>query len=280
MELPKRRLPNWLYRAVPHLYLWIGFVTTVVEPNFVGSAAGLLLMMASAAVWFARDRYRRPFQESKGSIRMPTSPERDVRHEAAQHIAWSDLDECDDALLNAQRRRLFGLCNELAGESTAGQGSAQLKKLTQALVVFMAEHFHEEESLQASMNQPLSRKHQEQHDSLLAKAQSLRERLQVGESVAHGIAIFAAYDLIKGHLSNHQHAFPAAPIKRHTARPAADSATQTRAAQSAFVFLKESRHQVTPATARRERGRVEEGAWTSHLVAGSRTDRSNESNRT
>ena len=261
----RKQVPSWLYGAIPHLYLCVGFTTMIVMPNAVGAVAGLFLMSASAAVWFLRDRYRHAFQQSEGRIQLPQWPSRNSTDTDPTPICWNDFDDSGHALLDAQRRHLFGLCSELVTASVNGADRYLLERMSRMMVSFMLEHFHEEEAVNASLERPLSLEHQQQHDALLAKAKDISDRLHAGEYVVREIADFVVYDLLSLHiLSERQHLQPRR-AKAPDPEPAADPGAKIEPVRPAFAFREGAPSKTTAQPVRRERERAVEGDWTSQM---------------
>jgi hemerythrin len=55
----RRPYPDWLYNALPFLYLWGGFGVIVLLPGWLSVFSGLTLMSAAGVVWMYREHNRR-----------------------------------------------------------------------------------------------------------------------------------------------------------------------------------------------------------------------------
>jgi hemerythrin len=78
----RQSYPDWLYKALPYIYLWGGFGVIVLLPGWLSVFSGLTLMSAAGVVWMYRDRYRRnrARQPSSDQVRLlaTESPEATV----------------------------------------------------------------------------------------------------------------------------------------------------------------------------------------------------------
>jgi hemerythrin len=55
----RQSYPDWLYKALPYIYLWGGFGVIVLLPGWLSVFSGLTLMSAAGVVWMYRENYRR-----------------------------------------------------------------------------------------------------------------------------------------------------------------------------------------------------------------------------
>jgi len=47
-------LPDWLYKALPHIYMAAGLLSLYHATNMIGKASGVPLILAALFVWHSR----------------------------------------------------------------------------------------------------------------------------------------------------------------------------------------------------------------------------------
>jgi hemerythrin-like metal-binding protein len=205
--------PEWLYKALPYVYVGVGLLTIVVLRNEMAVFSGITLMSAAALVWTVRSRARRESRQWDADGRA-AEPDGKLAGKAPDsalvRLSWQPSFECGHAVIDAQHRRLFGIGNELINSVLTGKSEFDVEILLEELIDHITDHFCTEEAVLAKTRHPLSKEHQEIHRSLLTKATSLRDRYHAGEVIVRDLVGFIAYDVVTEHIIKEDLKFAAA----------------------------------------------------------------------
>ena len=189
-----------IYEAQPYLYGFFGLCTMLWFRNLAAVASGVIFIFAGLLVWYWRYRYRRAFIQSHQHIEVPTI----FREEAPSHglaeLSWRDVYGCGHPVIDAQHRRLFGLCNVLINMIAQDASQFEVERELVELIDHVKDHFCTEEALLARTKHPLSGDHQRQHAQLLEKAESLKEHYAKNQVTTNALVRFVAYDLVAQHI--------------------------------------------------------------------------------
>lgn len=194
-------LPDFVYNALPHVYVGAGLLAMVVLRNWMAVFSGVTLISAAGLVWILRYRYRRAFNHSGGRIDVPESAHRNALGEVMVQISWQRSFECGHPVIDAQHRRLFGLGNELLKAVSTNKLPGDIEWLLDELVAHITDHFFTEEAVLAGTKHPLSEKHKGIHRSLLSDAADLRDRYCGDRMLTGELVRFVVYDVITDHIT-------------------------------------------------------------------------------
>ncbi len=208
---------NSTYAVMPYAYGILG-LGTLLSQNPLAVLPGLVLLGAALYMGFARVRYRRAFHASNGFITLPTwSKGQNAVQAGGIQIPWRRSYECGHPIIDAQHRRLFGMCNDLSAMVAEGSPKGEVLRYGRKMYQHLEQHFVTEEDARLNAHRPLSGVHRDNHQRLLAQAADLLERLQVGAPVERELINFFAYTVIKDHVARESNMFtaslrvPAAP---------------------------------------------------------------------
>ncbi len=216
---------NGAYAAMPFAYGILG-LGTVLSQNPLAVLPGVVLLGAALYTGLARAMYRRAFHASNGFITLPawSKQGRGVAQANGIQIPWRRSYECGHPVIDAQHRRLFGMCNELSAMVAQNRPKVEVLKYARKLVQHLEQHFTTEEDARLHAHRPLSAVHRDNHHRLLAQANDLLGRMQVGAPVERELINFFAYTVIKDHVARESNMFTASA--RVPATPKAGVAAQ------------------------------------------------------
>lgn len=117
-------------------------------------------------------------------------------------IIWKPSFECGHSVIDAQHRRLFGLCNELIKAVSTNTPRGDIEWLLDELIDHITDHFGTEEAALAKSKHPITEEHQGIHRTLLSKAVDLRDRSRRGEMTISDLVGFIVYDVIADHITS------------------------------------------------------------------------------
>ncbi|MEI8326200.1 MAG: hemerythrin domain-containing protein [Betaproteobacteria bacterium] len=192
--------PDWLYRALPYIYMLVGLLVMVPLPGWLTMFSGLTLFAAGVTVWVHRYRYRKAFNASNGHIDVLDWSDGDSPKGGHMQISWRSSFECGHPILDAQHRRLFGMGSDLVNAVLSKMPKAEKMLLVDAFVDQMIEHFETEQAVLASRKKARFVQHQEEHRTLIAKAENVRNRYHHDDIRERELVAFVTYDIIVKHV--------------------------------------------------------------------------------
>ncbi len=98
------------------------------------------------------------------------------------YLKWKDKYSVNVAEIDEQHKKLFDLVNAMYDAMHAGKGSDMIGTVVDEFVDFTDYHFKAEERLLLQHGYPDFDFHKEMHDTLVRKAQSLKEAFDSGNS--------------------------------------------------------------------------------------------------
>jgi hemerythrin-like metal-binding protein len=201
MKRSHRTYPDWLYNAIPFIYLLSGVLVDLLIEGMLGALLGLALMAIACILWFNRYRYRQAFEQAEDHTFATTlfSAE-DLPQGGLVQVSWSKALESGHPLIDGQHRRLFGLANEAINILLTKQSRSNEEALLDQLIRHMNEHFLTEENLLEDANDPGLNLHKAEHLAMVVKAKSLRERFQNREAISKELVAFLSEDVISNHV--------------------------------------------------------------------------------
>jgi len=205
--------PEWLYEALPFIYIGSGLACISVVRNSGGLISGLLLISAGSIVWkLRRDhrrrgsagalqiRDRREAQKETSPPRKDTSaPQKDTSALPAR-VEWRPDFEVGHELIDRQHRRLFALTNEVIDGLRLGKPDGDIELMLDDLIMEVKNHFHAEEDINASQNALLAKAHDERHRELLMHIAKMHEGYHRGSISTSEIVSFLVNDVVSQHL--------------------------------------------------------------------------------
>jgi hemerythrin-like metal-binding protein len=201
MKRSHRTYPDWLYNAIPFIYLFSGLLVDLLIEGMVGALLGLALIAAACLVWFNRYRYRQAFDRAEDSSFGPTLiGAEDLPQGGLVQVSWSKALESGHPLIDGQHRRLFGLANEAINNLLANESRSDEEALLDQLIAHMDEHFLTEEDLLEDANDPGLSLHKAEHLAMLSKAKSLRDRFHKREAITKELVTYLSEDVISSHI--------------------------------------------------------------------------------
>jgi hemerythrin-like metal-binding protein len=201
MKRSHRTYPDWLYNAIPFIYLFSGLLVDLLVDGLIASLLGFALIASACVVWFIRYRYRQAFERAEESSFGPTLiGAEDLPQGGLVQVSWSKALESGHPLIDGQHRRLFGLASEAMNILLARESRSDEEALLDQLVAHMNEHFSTEEDLLEDANDPGLSLHKAEHLAMLAKAKSLRDRFHTREAITKELVTFLSEDVISNHI--------------------------------------------------------------------------------
>lgn len=201
MKRSHQTYPDWLYNAIPFIYLFSGLLVDLLIEGMVGSLLGFALIAAACWVWFSRYRYRQAFERAEESTFGPTLVgAEDLPPGGLVQISWSKAFESGHPLIDGQHRRLFGLASEAMSILLARESREEEEALLDQLIDHMDQHFLTEEALLEDVNDPGLNLHKAEHVAMIAKAKSLRDRFHKREAITKELVTFLSDEVISSHI--------------------------------------------------------------------------------
>lgn len=196
MKTAQLKYPDWVYNAFPHLFIVLGLLLIAPVSNVLTVLCGVGLMGGGAFVWRRRESYRQAFAHSNGLITLPDWSAAGTPAPGHVQISWRSSLECGHPVIDAQHRRLFGLCSQIVNAVSTNKPRADTLALMGKLIDHMRVHYLTEEILLTRMKRAGVDQHRSGHADLLARASALSERFQAGEAPARELVHFVTYDII------------------------------------------------------------------------------------
>lgn len=191
------RMPEWLYKALPYLYVLSGLATMLAIRHWMAVFSGAMLISAGAAVWFMRRGSSEPVRD----VPRPTVERSGVvSRQGFVELVWKREYECGHKVIDLQHRGLFAIANLLFDAIDNGS-KAEIEELLDELVNDVKLHFQTEENMLAENNLDTSGGHAALHRQLLEKAGTLVKQYIEGKVGAGGLISFVAYDLVAQHIT-------------------------------------------------------------------------------
>lgn len=156
------------------------------------------LSRADAALYTAKTSGRDRVIADLGSDGAVVQAE--VQDAAFLRLIWNSGYESGHAVLDLQHRLLVERANELLAATARQHDKVAIMRQIHTLVSLMAEHFHDEEILLASIGHRLTAEHEEIHERLRTRAEAMREEYSAGRMVVGELSSFFAYDIVATHL--------------------------------------------------------------------------------
>lgn len=193
--------PDWLYEALPYIYIAAGALTAGLLRNAGGTISGLLLILAGVIIWKLRRDYR-------ARNRIPLAPPPDILDVSCNDeemklvkMVWQPSFEMGNELIDRQHRRLFALGNDLIDALMAKKPKADIELLMDELLAEITRHFESESEIMAIHQLPLSEAHQVTHRTLLSRITEMRDRFHQGKLPLGELVGFVAYDIVAQHIA-------------------------------------------------------------------------------
>lgn len=196
----RRQYPDWLYRALPHLYVWGGLLILIPLPSFLTMVSSAILVAAGVTVWVHRYRYRREFNASRGAINVIEWSAAGTPSDGSLHISWRNSFECGHPLLDGQHRRLFGLGNELVSGIVARKSKEEMEPLIGSFIEHMKAHLETESVVLHRAKISGLAEWQKKRNFLVSKAQNILENFHLDELTARELVGFVTYDVVVDHI--------------------------------------------------------------------------------
>lgn len=98
--------------------------------------------------------------------------------------------------IDEQHKALFGWLDSLNEEIKNGEGADAVGEVIRNLIVYVTEHFSEEERLMLSCNYPAFVAHRMEHDRFVSRLQEIQVNFIAGHDMAENIVAFMAEWLV------------------------------------------------------------------------------------
>lgn len=190
-------MPEWLYKALPALYVLSGLATILVLRDGMAVFSGMMLISAGVAVWFMRRRSGEPVRDVP---RRAEEPSGIAPRQGFVELVWKREYECGHKTIDLQHRGLFAIAN-LLFDAIVNESKAEVANLLDDLVNDVKLHFQTEERLLTAGNLDPAGAHAALHKQLLDKAGILVGQYLEGKVDAGDLISFVAYDLVAQHIT-------------------------------------------------------------------------------
>jgi len=92
--------------------------------------------------------------------------------------------------IDEQHRALFGWVNALNEAIIRGDGHEKVAEIILNLIIYVTQHFSEEERLMLACNYPLLVSHRSEHDQFVVKLQDIQTSFTAGSDVSASVHDF------------------------------------------------------------------------------------------
>lgn len=192
--------PQWLYEALPLVYLAGGVLVATSLHNFAGIGSGLMLMSAGTLVSIMRWNYRRGIENAPDENRAAAVANPETHEPSVTRLHWRASFEVGHAVIDRQHEQLFALSNQLINDILENKSRGHIESLLDDLIVDITNHFQTEERIMTSRNTPLSRGHAQMHTALVERIRDLQSSYHCRALPASDLVRFLAYDVIAQHI--------------------------------------------------------------------------------
>jgi hemerythrin-like metal-binding protein len=159
-----------------------------------------LLMGTGCCIALRRSYYRWAFSRSNGSVRLPRWSKSGRLAKESLQLSWRSSFEWGHPILDAQHRRMFGLCSQLLGAVSSHSSRDKVKAIFAQLVEHMNVHLRTESAVVTLLANGAFDEHHEDYKQLLYRARGLLERMNAGHPVGRKLVHFVTYELVVQHL--------------------------------------------------------------------------------
>jgi hemerythrin-like metal-binding protein len=188
-----------IYESLPYLYMGAGVLVVVTLPNVWGLFSSLLLLSTGIWVLWQRRTYRKA-SHLREIARARSAAALTGRHDTGMALlAWKKEYECGHVTIDTQHRKLFEMGNALLNAILDEKPKLDVELLLDELIKDVTNHFRTEETLLARTNH-LTTKHQDTHQSLLARCKDKAERYHNDALNVDDLFEFVARDLVSEHI--------------------------------------------------------------------------------
>lgn len=115
-------------------------------------------------------------------------------------LGWKDSFCSGNQLIDSQHQSLFHLSNELLEAILSARPAAEISPLISRLLVEVSQHFHDEETVLATVNFPAMGQHVAEHAKLLVRARELAEEFKAATLTLGDVFQFLASEVIMRHM--------------------------------------------------------------------------------
>ncbi|MDH3378610.1 MAG: hemerythrin family protein [Gammaproteobacteria bacterium] len=193
-------LPDWLYGALPFIYVFIGtFVLLKIENN-LGMFSGAMLVMTGLFVFKMRQAARPAVRDRKVGNDNVKTLEVATGASGSIQLVWRRAYECGNSGIDAQHKGLFEVGNDLIEAIYSRRLQSDVTALIDVLLAHVEAHFASEETLLATWDHPLTEEHKQAHQHLLKKAVKMRDKSIKGELSFPDVLSFFVKDLVLKHI--------------------------------------------------------------------------------
>lgn len=204
--------------AIPHStslcaeYVSISLGVVTVSAAHVSEPTAVLAL-ADKALYTAKERGRNRIEIAIP----PAAPDssRDIGHSDFVRLVWRMSDECGNATIDEQHRKLFEVANVLLSAVISGHPKDECMALLESLLTDVVNHFRDEEALLGATAFPLLEYHRHCHSDLVQKTTELADKYRNDELKVGELFSFLAYDVIARHMFTEDRKFMPYIIKKY-----------------------------------------------------------------
>jgi hemerythrin-like metal-binding protein len=190
--------PDWLYEALPYLYVAIGLAVILALRGGIALFSGLTLITAGVVVAVLRMMHRRRRHRARLSSIARTMPGTSVMQ---AKLVWRNEYLSGHSAIDAQHRRLFTTGNLLLDAVRTSQPKEDVESVLRKLVGEFDSHFRTEESILEASNHGLAEDHKQVHRELRRRASTLLATYYEGKASIDEVALFLTRDLVASHIA-------------------------------------------------------------------------------
>jgi hemerythrin-like metal-binding protein len=191
----EQAIPHSTSLAAEHITISLGVATVSVAEV---SAPEWVVDLADKALFSAKERGRNRVEIA--IARQAPDSDHAADHSHFVKLVWRITDECGNATIDEQHRKLFEDANELLPAMIGGHPKDECLTLINRLLTDVLNHFRDEEVILRAAEYPFFVHHRHCHVDLLAKATALAEKYSRDKMKPGELFSFLAYDIIAQHM--------------------------------------------------------------------------------
>ena len=183
--------PDWLYEALPYLYVGAGVLVMATLQNSLAVFSGVLLLSAGATIHMMRRSYRRALRAQAEQMEVLRERRASESRKQLHAPVWRDSFTGGHSLIDGQHRALFNGAVELLESIQMGMSRQRILAEIDLLLDDLKLHLQTEERLMAEAAYPELNAHAARHAEMLQHLLVLRS--EVGDGRRRPAELYAYF---------------------------------------------------------------------------------------
>ena len=115
-------------------------------------------------------------------------------------VVWNPLFELKVPTMDEQHKEIVNIMNNIVEQLESGKIDDELKTKCQKALVFVANHFSDEEKLLEDIGYPDLDKQKEMHKEIMAKLKDVKAEIDIGEDIISEGIVEESREMFKKHI--------------------------------------------------------------------------------